>query len=87
VAYAAGNTPSPTSLWSNLSLFPMPTVDDIAAHYSIRTWCGCSAGSVAGLLAMWRLHGVDTALHYSWQAGVVLTGISEDQRRPLASVR
>lgn len=25
---------------------------------------------------MWRLHGVDTALHTAWQAGVVLTGIS-----------
>jgi peptidase E len=33
-------------------------------------------GSVAGLLAMSRLHGVDTALHAAWQSGVVLTGIS-----------
>jgi peptidase E len=33
-------------------------------------------GSVAGLLAMWRLHGVDTALRTAWEAGVVLTGIS-----------
>ena len=33
-------------------------------------------GSVAGLLAMWRLHGVDEAMRLAWQAGVVLTGVS-----------
>ena len=33
-------------------------------------------GSVAGLLAMWRLHGVDEAMREAWQAGVVLTGVS-----------
>ena len=33
-------------------------------------------GSVAGLLAMWRLHGVDAAMRVAWRAGVVLTGIS-----------
>ena len=33
-------------------------------------------GSVAGLLAMWRLHGFDEALRTAWQAGVVLTGVS-----------
>jgi peptidase E len=31
---------------------------------------------VAGLLAMWRLHAVDTAMRTAWQAGVALTGIS-----------
>jgi peptidase E len=34
------------------------------------------SGSVTGLLAMWRLHDVDTAMRAAWQAGVVLTGIS-----------
>jgi peptidase E len=33
-------------------------------------------GSFAGLLVMWRLHGIDTALRTAWQAGVVLTGTS-----------
>jgi peptidase E len=33
-------------------------------------------GSVAGLLAMWRLHGIDLAMREAWQAGVVLTGVS-----------
>ena len=35
-----------------------------------------TGGSVAGLLAMWRLHGVDAAMRTAWQAGVVLTGVS-----------
>jgi peptidase E len=65
----------------------MPTVDDIAAHLLDQDVVWVFGGSVGGLLAMWRLHGVRTALHDAWQAGVVLTGISEDQRRPLASVR
>ena len=33
-------------------------------------------GSVAGLLAMWHLHGVDAAVRAAWRAGVVLTGVS-----------
>ncbi len=43
---------------------------------SSRTWSGCSVEAVAGLLAMWRLHGVDAAMYAAWQAGVVLTGVS-----------
>ena len=31
---------------------------------------------MAGLLAMWRLHGWEEILREVWQAGVVLTGIS-----------
>ena len=29
---------------------------------------------MAGLLAMWQLHGVDEVMREAWQAGVVLTG-------------
>jgi peptidase E len=61
---------------SHLSLFPMPNVDDVTAHLLGQDVVWVFGGSVAGLLAMWRLHGVDTALHTAWQAGVVLTGIS-----------
>lgn len=61
---------------SHLSLFPMPNVDDITAHLLEQDVVWVFGGSVAGLLAMWRLHGVDTALHAAWQAGVVMTGIS-----------
>jgi len=61
---------------SHLSLFPMPNVDDIAEHLLAQDVVWVMGGSVAGLLAMWRLHGVDAALHDAWQAGVVMTGVS-----------
>lgn len=54
---------------SHLSLFPMPNVEDITAHLLDQDVVWVFGGSVAGLLAMWRLHGVDTALHTAWQTG------------------
>ncbi|OGO55678.1 MAG: hypothetical protein A2V84_10425 [Chloroflexi bacterium RBG_16_70_13] len=33
-------------------------------------------GNTANMLAIWRLHGVDTALRRAWQSGVVLAGPS-----------
>lgn len=69
-AHARGIRPS------HLSLFPMPNVDDITAHLLDQDVVWVFGGSVAGLLAMWRLHGVDAAMRTAWQAGVVLTGIS-----------
>ena len=61
---------------SQLTLFPMPNVDDVTAHLLAQDVIWVFGGSVAGLLAMWRLHGVDVALRAAWQAGVVLTGVS-----------
>jgi peptidase E len=61
---------------SHLALFPMPNVDDVTEHLLAQDVVWVFGGSVAGLLAMWRLHGVDAALHAAWQAGVVLTGVS-----------
>ena len=61
---------------SHVSLFPMPNVEDITAHLLDQDVIWVGGGSVAGLLAMWRLHGVDTALRAAWEAGVVLTGVS-----------
>lgn len=61
---------------SHLALFPMPNVDDVTEHLLARDVVWVFGGSVAGLLAMWRLHGVDAAMHAAWQAGVVLTGVS-----------
>jgi peptidase E len=37
-------------------------------------WVG--GGSVANLLALWRLHGVDEAMREAWEAGVILGGVS-----------
>lgn len=61
---------------SHLSLFPMPNVADVTEHLLEQDVVWVWGGSVAGLLAMWRLHGVDEAMRAAWQAGVVLTGVS-----------
>lgn len=61
---------------SHLQLFTMPNVDDVTAHLLEQDVVWVWGGSVAGLLAMWRLHGVDEAMRTAWEAGVVLTGVS-----------
>jgi peptidase E len=61
---------------SHLQLFTMPNVDDIREHLLTQDVIWVFGGSVAGLLAMWRLHGVDEVLREAWEAGVVLTGVS-----------
>ncbi|HTZ44323.1 MAG TPA: peptidase E [Jatrophihabitans sp.] len=61
---------------SHLALFTMPNVEDVTAHLLDQDVIWVWGGSVAGLLAMWRLHGVDEAMRQAWQAGVVLTGVS-----------
>lgn len=61
---------------SHLALFPMPNVDDIGDHLLAQDVIWVFGGSVAGLLAMWDLHGVGDAMRAAWRAGVVLTGVS-----------
>jgi len=61
---------------THLALLPMPNVADVGEHLAAQDVIWVWGGSVAGLLALWRLHGVDTAMREAWQAGVVLTGVS-----------
>lgn len=61
---------------STLALFPMPNVEDLTAHLYAQDVVWVGGGSVAGLLAMWRLHGLDEAMRTAWEAGVVLAGVS-----------
>ena len=61
---------------SHLAVFSMPNVADVTEHLLAQDVIWVSGGSVAGLLAMWRLHGIDEAMRTAWQAGVVLTGVS-----------
>jgi peptidase E len=61
---------------SILSLFPMPSLDDVAAYLTSQHVVWVGGGSVAGLLAMWELHGVGDAMRAAWEAGVVLGGVS-----------
>ncbi len=60
----------------HLQLFPMPNVDDVTSYLCSMDVIWVGGGSVANLLALWRLHGVDEAMRAAWQAGVVLAGSS-----------
>ncbi|MCU1495956.1 MAG: peptidase [Acidimicrobiaceae bacterium] len=61
---------------SHLNLFPMPSVADTAGLVLEQDVVWVSGGSVANLLALWRLHGLDEILTEAWRAGVVLAGVS-----------
>jgi peptidase E len=61
---------------SHLSLFPMPTIADVRAHLLAQDAVWVGGGSVANLLAVWRVHGLDEVFAEAWQAGVVLGGVS-----------
>lgn len=59
----------------HLALFPQPNRPVAEAIDKADViWVG--GGSVANLLALWRLHGVDTALRRAWESGTVLGGVS-----------
>jgi peptidase E len=60
----------------NLNLFPMPSVEDVAGLLLDQDAIWVGGGSVANLLAIWRLHGLDRILAEVWQSGVVLAGVS-----------
>ncbi|MGA2210356.1 MAG: peptidase E [Acidimicrobiales bacterium] len=60
----------------HLQLFPMPNVGDITSFLCSMDIVWVGGGSVANLLALWRLHGVDEAMRAAWESGVVLAGSS-----------
>lgn len=60
---------------THLSLFTMPTHDPFDVLTSADfVWVG--GGSVANLLAVWRVHHVDEAMAEAWNKGVILGGVS-----------
>ncbi|MEV5430137.1 peptidase E [Streptomyces sp. NPDC052701] len=59
-----------------LHLFPMPNVADIEGAVLEQDVVWVMGGSVANLLAVWRVHGLDRVLRRAWRAGVVLSGVS-----------
>lgn len=61
---------------SHLELFAMPNVDDVRAHVLAQDVVWVGGGSVANLLAVWRVHGVDEVMREAWESGVVLAGVS-----------
>ncbi|MGH9297456.1 MAG: Type 1 glutamine amidotransferase-like domain-containing protein [Acidimicrobiales bacterium] len=61
---------------SHLALFLMPNVDDVRGHLLRQDVIWVGGGSVANLLCLWRLHGVDEIMAEAWERGVVLAGVS-----------
>jgi peptidase E len=61
---------------TSLDLFPMPNLEDIEGHLLEQDVVWLQGGSVANLLAVWKLHGLDIILSRVWEAGVVLSGVS-----------
>ncbi|MEI6362325.1 MAG: peptidase E [Actinomycetes bacterium] len=59
----------------HLALFAQPNRTPASALSAADVvWVG--GGSVANLLALWRLHGVDEAMSDAWDRGVILAGAS-----------
>ncbi len=60
----------------HLALFPMPNVDDPEDLLMSQDVIFVGGGSVANMVAVWRVHGIDEILRKAWQAGIVLAGSS-----------
>ena len=60
----------------HLSLFPMPNVADPEDFLLSQDIIFVGGGSVANMLAVWRVHGIDEILGKAWNAGIVLAGSS-----------
>ena len=60
----------------HLALFPMPNVADPEDLLLSQDAIFVGGGSVANMLAVWRVHGLDEILRKAWQAGIVLAGSS-----------
>jgi peptidase E len=61
---------------SHLQLFPMPNVSDPEDLLLSADVIYVGGGSVANMLAVWRVHGVDRFMRRAWESGVVLSGVS-----------
>src|SRR5215469_2659223 len=61
---------------SHLQLFTMPNVDDPEDLLLSQDVIFAGGGSVANMVAVWRVHGIDRIMRSAWEAGVVLAGVS-----------
>jgi peptidase E len=60
---------------THLALFSQPNLEPEEALLGADViWVG--GGSVANLLAVWAVHGVDLLMRQAWESGVVLAGVS-----------
>ena len=61
---------------SHLALFPMPNVADPEDLLLSQDVIFVGGGSVANMVAVWRVHRLDVVFRKAWQAGIVLAGSS-----------
>jgi peptidase E len=61
---------------SHLQLFPMPNVTDPADLLLSQDVIFVGGGSVANMVAVWRVHGLDQVMRQAFEAGIVLAGVS-----------
>lgn len=61
---------------THLQLFSMPNVADPADLLLSQDVIFVGGGSVANMVAVWRVHGLDKVFRQAWEAGIVLTGVS-----------
>ena len=61
---------------AHLQLFPMPNTADPEDLLLSQDVIFVGGGSVANMLAVWRVHGLDRIMRAAWQAGIVLSGVS-----------
>jgi len=61
---------------THLQLFPMPNTSDPEDLLLSQDLIFVGGGSVANMLAVWRVHGLDRVMGQAWQAGIVLSGVS-----------
>ena len=61
---------------SHLQLFPMPNVSDPEDLLLSQDVIFVGGGSVANMMATWRVHGLDQVMSKAWHAGIVLAGVS-----------
>jgi peptidase E len=60
----------------HLALFPMPNVADPEDLLMSQDVIFVGGGSVANMVAVWRVHGIDEIVRKAWHAGIVLAGSS-----------
>lgn len=61
---------------THLNLFPMPSLGNMEEHLLEQDVVWVNGGSVANLLAVWRVHDLDRIFRKVWESGVVLAGVS-----------
>jgi peptidase E len=61
---------------SHLALFPMPNVSNPADLLLSQDVIFVGGGSVANMMAVWRVHELDVILRKAWHSGIVLAGSS-----------